>query len=554
MYIYDWEKFIIMINNSKMKAFGMPMVFSAAILLSLSATGCGGGGGAAVTAVPPAVVAGAAVKGPYVIGSAVQVFQINLTTGARILPAVGTGAVTDIYGNYSVNIPAGTAGPFEIAVTGSYLDETTGLVSANTAPTSMIVADLATATAGKVQMNPVTSVQTALVKASIAAAGAAGGATTAAQAAASISTSGSLALQKFGINTQDAAGVAIDPAKIDIFAAGGDPTVKAQFVAAAAIVADLNNNAAVSNAAGAIGADAYLQALVSDIQTGTTAATTAAGVTAAVITAAKANTANAVANLDTAILAADAANQAAGGAAAAIVAVPVAQAAVTTQAAAAPNPTVITGFGLTGNQFTVGTMPNGVATYTVAANGVATQAVPVVVGLNDVIIRLPIVDTGVFVGARANDVLNTTFNFDIKDANGPRSITGSVGPVKVFNDPAIGGLTINVIPNAVLKFDGVDATGVVVNGPAAGITNVGNNLFINGVNGLSIDANNLLGLIQAKFPAGAAVNVLGTAGTFNMKFSTGIDIGTTNAANAMTSLYPIGIAGGRQVSATITTQ
>jgi len=98
-------------------------------LMGLAGCGGGGGGGSANPSAPPAAVttlSGVASKGPFLMGSAVQVYAVNNGSKGALLAQTAT---TDNGGAYSVSLGSYT-GPVLVEVTGSYQDEATGSVLA----------------------------------------------------------------------------------------------------------------------------------------------------------------------------------------------------------------------------------------------------------------------------------------------------------------------------------------------------------------------------------------------------------------------------------------
>ncbi len=523
-----WVIFIVFkfYGGNEMKRI---MLIVAAIgLLGLSACGSSGGGIASNT------VTGAAAKGPYQIGSTVEVF--TLVNGARQIPAVATGSITDVLGNYTVTIPGGTPGPFEIVVAGRYLDETTGALSASSQPTSLIFTDAAAVGAGgAVNMNPISTIQTELVKAALVKASTNG---TTVNVAQTISSSGDLALQALGINTVDANGNKVDPRSLDILNPA-DPAIGAQALAASALIAELVNNAGASvgtlatamakdiaagKAPGAVGSDTAITAGVTSANF-----TTASTAVKAIDIAAQLNNAIAVADPTAA---------------------PSTITSVQANAATAaqPNPAVLRGLGMSNNSFTVGT-----AAYTVANTGVASTAGST--SVNNVVLGFTLVDLGNAAGTGGfATTYSTSFNFKIKSTtlNDNRIIQGSISPVTVVTDGA-GAVAITVPVNAVLHFSGIDSAGLTVASAPAGVTNLGANIIQTNANVVSIDANTLLNTIQSKV-GNAQLNILQRAGVFSFDFSLGLNIGSLNLANSgLLNLYSVTGTGGRGVTGTLTT-
>ncbi|RMH60479.1 MAG: hypothetical protein D6678_05800, partial [Zetaproteobacteria bacterium] len=196
-----------------------------AAVLTLANCGGGGGGGAAGS-----TVSGTGLKGPYQTGATVTVYQLN-TNGTRAAVA-GQGQVTDNAGRYTATITPGYNGPFEIVISGPYVDELSGQVVTTPQPTSVVVPDVATAQAGQANVNPIATIQTELAKQAMA---------KGAQPTAAIQTAGDLALQSFGIPTTDANGNPVSPASVDIFNPNTDPNIAAQVLVASATASALVN-------------------------------------------------------------------------------------------------------------------------------------------------------------------------------------------------------------------------------------------------------------------------------------------------------------------------
>ncbi len=491
-------------------------------IAALSACGGGGGGGGAAST----TVSGSALKGPYQAGATVTVYQVT-TTGARGAQ-VATGTVTDNAGHYSVSIPTGTTGPFEFVVSGSYLDEITGSVVTTPQPTSMIVPDAATAAAGQANLNPVATIQAELAKQMMA---------TGASPAAAIQSAGKLALQTFGIPTTDAGGNPVDPTSVDIFNPATDPKVAAALISASATVSALINNGAVNNVS------TFATAVAKDLKNGVAPGSAGSqsatvGATSAQLSSATTTVKNNASTILTNITTASGATT------------PVTTTTMQTAANNQPNPATLRGMAIALNQFTIGTAPNNVATYTIGTNGAATNAAGTTVAKNNVVVSFTFKDytnaTGN--GASAGTDL-TTFNFDIKSANDPRHIHGTLSPVQVVRD-GTGKVSITVPANAVLTYTGTDSAGVTVTGTA---TNVAANVIQATNSVVTIDANALLTTIQNKVNK-QQLNILQTAGTFNFDFSVGLNVGLENGAGTgLSQLLPVTATGGRGITGTITT-
>ncbi|MDQ7004111.1 MAG: hypothetical protein Q9N67_03995 [Ghiorsea sp.] len=490
-------------------------------VLMAGLSGCGGGSNPVVPTVTTNTVAGSAVKGPYQVGAVVKVYE--LTNGVRGATPVVEGTITDALGTYSVDIPSTATGPFEIVVLGSYIDETTGALSTTDQETSLVIADAANVPA-KLSVNPIASIQAAIVKEALVA-------NNGADVAATIQSSGTLALEAMGIPTVDVNGNAVDPVQLDLFDTTADPAVVAAFLTASAIVADVVNNGNGTVADFATNA-------ATDVAAGN-ALGTAGGTTAAITTAATNVAAiDLVANVAAAVTAADPTVTAT---------VATTAAAVTTATTTAATLTTLKGFVLSGNSFSVGGVAASVDAYGVAAaiTGVAKNAVSVAMTVKDL-------GTGTAPNASS---ASTSFDFYVKDTATTRMIKGTINPVKLVAD-GTGIVTFTVPAAATLAWSGVTAAGTSI--AAATATNLAANTIFNtdaaGVT--TIDVNALLTLLQNKVN-NADLNVLNIAGTFDYALGFGVNLGWANTTNdGIMNLFPTGNANvtGRAISGTITTQ
>jgi len=542
--------------RSTLKGLSMPMMASAFIMFTgLGLTSCGGGGGAAAAA--PTTVAGQAAKGPYqVAGSTVQVFQ--LVNGVRGATAVANGTILDATGRYSVDIPAGTAGPFEIVVTGSYLDEVTGALSAAPQPTSLVVTDAATAAAGNVNMNPITTIQTELVKAKLiaeaAAIAAAPAGTTVATVplADTIASSGTQALQALGVNTVDAAGKIIDPAALSILAPA-DPVIGAQLLSASALVADMVNQGAIADVS------VFAQNVATDLQAGRSpgaagSTTAGAGVTSAIMATSTTNIQapglNLATNLNTAL-----------GSAGSAVTTTITATQATTATTAQSNPAIVNGYVLGGgfdanwaaipaNSFSIGAVR-----FNVAQDGTATQAVAAAT-TTAANMKMEFVlshCTGVFGGAANSCSSNKLgqagssqgmINVVLSASDG-RRLSGTIGPVTVTTTQVFDGLagynTMNAMTlnqGATFTFIGNTAAGVQITGApqvAASLITMPTRVGRRNNQTFNLDTNALFAL----------ANIPVKAGTYAFEFSMpGLKLGFANLipgwnkANTINNLYP----------------
>lgn len=494
----------------------------AMIGLGAIVSACGGGGGGG--GVASTTVNGTSMKGPYV-NATVNIYQLTATGARGQLVATTT---TDGAGNYSANIPVTATGPFEIVVSGPYVDEITGQVVATPQPTSVVVTDAASAAAGQANVNPVATIQAELAKQKMA---------QGAPPAVAVQTAGDLALQTFGIPTVDAKGNHVSPAAIDIFNPT-DPAIAASVLQVSAAVSSLITQGAVTDVS------AFAQAAATDIANGQPlgapgTATAKAGVTAATVTAASQNVQANLANIASNI--ANATGTAPG------------VTATDLQNATVANPTVLRGMAMAGNTFTVGAV-----IYTVGKNGAATLAPgsPTSTPKNNVVLGFTFKDyTNANGNAASAGTDLTTLNFDIKSTGDKRHIQGTLSPVQVVRD-GLGNVSITVPAGATLKYTGTDSTGATVSGVA---TNIAANVIQANGNVVSIDANALLTTIQNKVkqvnPGNVQLQVLQTAGTFTFDFSVGVNVGHENVAgNGIDQLFPLSATtGGRGVHGTITT-
>ncbi|MDQ6998601.1 MAG: hypothetical protein Q9M17_07790 [Mariprofundus sp.] len=132
------------------------MLRSVAVLLMLfslfSLTACGGGGSSSSAVTSSSAISGAVSKGP-VTGALVDIYTMT-PNGAKNTFVVTSSTPTDIYGNWTVTIPAGIAGPF-IAISrgGTFTDEYTGIAGV-TAPAMKTIWD---GTATTAPITPLTS-------------------------------------------------------------------------------------------------------------------------------------------------------------------------------------------------------------------------------------------------------------------------------------------------------------------------------------------------------------------------------------------------------------
>jgi len=496
---------------------GMIVVLSVLVMGIMA--GCGGNTQVAET--PVNTVAGSAVKGPYQKGATVNVYK--LTNGVRGDIAVATGTVTDATGAYTVKIPASDTGPFEIVVLGSYIDETTGELSATDQETSLVIADAANVPA-KVSVNPIASIQAELVKKELAA-------NPSADVAAAIQSSGSLALEAMGIPTVDASGNAVDPSQLDIFDDTADPAVVAAFITASAIVADVVNkgNGTVAD---------FAANAATDVSAGDALGT--AGGTTAAITAAATNVAaiDLVANIASGVTAQDATIKPT---------VTASAADVTAATTAAATLTTLKGFVLNGNSLTIG----GVSA-TVAATGAVSSVTAVPKA--GVVIAMTVKDLGTGTAPGAAGTASSSLSFYVKDTAGSRMLKGQISPVKIVTDGS-GKVTFNVPASATLAWSGVTDAGTNLTGTASNA--VLDQVFTTTAAGVtSFDLNALLTKLQNKV-GNAALDVLSTGGTFDYAVGVGVNFGLANATNnGVVSLFPTNNANvtGRAISGTITTQ
>ncbi|MDQ7058211.1 MAG: hypothetical protein Q9N62_07130 [Ghiorsea sp.] len=489
-------------------------------VLMAGLSGCGGGSNPVVAT---NTVAGSAVKGPYQVGAVVKVYE--LTNGVRGVTPVVEGTITDALGTYSVDIPSTATGPFEIVVLGSYIDETTGKLSTTDQETSLVIADAANVPA-KLSVNPIASIQAAIVKEALVA-------NNGADVAATIQSSGTLALEAMGIPTVDGSGNAVDPAQLDLFDANADKDVVAAFLTASAVIAEVvKTNGTVAD---------FATNAATDVAAGNALGT--AGGTTAVITTATTTVGNIdlIANIASGVTAQDAAITAT---------VATTATAVTAATTTAATLTTLKGFVLSGNNFSVGGVPA-----SVDAAGVATAITGV--AKNAVSVAMTVKDLGTGTGPKAVNA-STSFDFYVKDANGTRMIKGTINPVKLVAD-GTGVVTFTVPVAATLTWSGVTAAGTSIAATTATnlAANTADTIFKTDAAGVTtIDVNALLTLLQNKVN-NADLNVLNIAGKFDYALGFGVNLGWANATNnGIMNLFPTGNANvtGRAISGTITTQ
>jgi len=472
-----------------------------------------------ITTPASSTVAGTAAKGPYQTGSTVEAYA--LVNGVRGATPVATGTVTDAEGSYSLEIPDTATGPFEIVVKGTYIDETTGAISTSNEETSLIIAD-ATNVPASLSVNPIASIQSAIVKQKLAAGGDV-------NVANEIKAAGKLALQSLGIPTADAAGNDIDPSQINILDSALDPAIAAAAIRASATVAQLAKTGTT--------AAAFATAMANDVVAGNAPGTSLSGGTTTLTNANNAvSTINVVANLN--------AGLAAGGST-------TAQITSTTDAAVQTNATTsgaavttLKGFALDSNSFVIDTQ-----VATVAADGTVTVAATI--NKTNVVLLLPIIE----LPAGADRTFNSTvaFEFDTPDLADTRRISGTINPVKIT--VTAGRVTAVVVPaNATLAWKGTTAAGTNVAGNSTNAV-LNSVISVNGSN-VMVNANSLLNTITAKIN-NADLNVLNTAGTFSYAIGFDFNVGTAAALNAgIAKLFPVSTnanVSGRAIHGQITT-
>ncbi|MBF0281059.1 MAG: hypothetical protein HQM07_00595 [Zetaproteobacteria bacterium] len=543
-----------MISNG-VKKIAIPMVVAAGMVgMSFITTGCGGGGTTSAPVAASTTVNGVVSKGPYLFGTPVNVYQV--VNGVRATTAIATGTVTDDIGSYSVVMPSSAVGPFEIVVSGQYVDEMTGGVSTTSQPTSMIVADVASAAAGQANLNPVTSIQTELTKQALL-----GGAT---DVAAAISNAGNQALTALGVSTTDSSGKAVDPAKLNMMSAA-DSKIAAELITASATVAKILNTANAANpATPTVTLATFAKNAATDIKAGAPLGTTATGSvnTAAIATAQAAVTtlgsSAILSNLTTGVT-----NQASTNGNAAPTSVTTALSsnvgpALTTAVTTQVSPAVVRGFGLEPT-FTVGTVAGSVASYTLTKTPVGLKsATPV--STKDIVLKFGFTDLNNATGMAALGTVNTynvPFNFQIKSTTGTQKVQGTIDQVLMEVD-ATGLVTAISIPTgakldytAVTAAPAVTITGAVTNSAAnSNIVTVANTPP---VNNLTVDANALLSTINNKIN-NASVNLTTVliAGTYAFDFSMGLPMGLNNGGTMANLFATTPYINARGITGTIT--
>ncbi len=552
-----------MISNG-VKKIAIPMVVAAGMVgMSFITTGCGGGGTTSAPVAASTTVNGVVSKGPYLFGTPVNVYQV--VNGVRATTAIATGTVTDDIGSYSVVMPSSAVGPFEIVVSGQYVDEMTGGVSTTSQPTSMIVADVASAAAGQANLNPVTSIQTELTKQALL-----GGAT---DVAAAISNAGNQALTALGVSTTDSSGKAVDPAKLNMMSAA-DSKIAAELITASATVAKILNTANAANpATPTVTLATFAKNAATDIKAGAPLGTTATGSvnTAAIATAQAAVTtlgsSAILSNLTTGVT-----NQASTNGNAAPTSVTTALSsnvgpALTTAVTTQVSPAVVRGFGLEPT-FTVGTVAGSVASYTLTNTPVnLTSTPPVSVSTKDIVLKFGFTALNDSTGTAALgtavlggvNTYNVPFNFQIKSISGTQKVQGTIDQVLMEVDAAGVVKAISIPTGAKLDYTAVTAapavtiTGAVTNSAANSNIVTFANTPPSKVNNLTVDANALLSTINNKIN-NASVNLTTVliAGTYAFDFSMGLPMGLNNGGTMANLFATTPYINARGITGTIT--
>ncbi|MDQ6961054.1 MAG: hypothetical protein Q9M28_00790 [Mariprofundaceae bacterium] len=540
-------------------------------VVSLAMIGCRQNpqGGGATTG--GTTISGFVQKGPFIKGTTVLAFMLDAYAN-RIGAGIPT-TTTDDLGSYSVHLP-NTVGNdlIEIEVTGTYLDENTGLPSTGTG-TGIGLLPVIVAPTGKLNVNDGSSIVTTVFKAQTnnKLLMLQGGKFTA-QTKFNLQNANKQVGTALGMSAtmNSAAGlVPLDFSQLNVLAPA-DPTLgtaNTQLLAVSAMILDaaLNSNAAT--------VDTFITALAQDIYTGVklgttldTQQTSAPGTTTTIIiqsqqkVAQATNVTKVINNINT-FITNNAANNPTAPTVTSVTVVNVANVTTTfnpviTQINNQSN-TILRGFGIANNSFDVGSAATGFVTYNVAADGVATAGNGTITA-NNVKVNLTFKDysnaggTGA-TGAKATYVTTLGFAIAASAANDSRAMTGYIYPLNITAD-GNGGVTAVIPTTAQLNFSGTTATGVVVTGtvPNLAINTISNNT----AGAVVVDMNQILKSIQnsANQPS---LNVLATTGSFKFSFGLGgLNIGSEKATTGtgLASFFPTNpIVGGRNVSGTIVT-
>jgi len=519
-------------------------------IIPLAIIGCRGGDTGSTTVVTTNAITGNVNKGPYIIAQLVTAYQLGLN-GVRTGVSVTT-KTDDNLGHYVfTSIP--WSGLTEIEVFGDYLDENTGQIIVG--GTVSAITSLSSTTTGVITIahpNVASSISASIVKQTLSSKIA----VDIYSAEAVLQSSNQQTAAALGLNITDINGAAIDLSKLNILQTG-DPVLgqtNTQLLALSAMVMDTVTTLTANN----ISMNQLLTGFATDIRTGqilgSTTNTTAGLAPNTVTNTMQASTinvqnnvANIINNITNVINTANTAPTTT-----VLTPVPTLTAtqltSVVTNVASNAN-TVLRGFTVANNQFTVGSV-----TYSVNSNGIATAGLGTILA-NNVVFGFNFKDysnlTGNGIGQATT--MPITLSFSIVSTGDSRQVSGNLFPVNVITD-GLGAVSLTVPANAVINYTGTDVNGLVVTGLA---TNIAANIIQTNAGIVTINANNLLKTIQNKLRAQTPTfNILQTAGTFNFNIGLGgINIGSENAtATGLSSLFPTGTVGGREISGTLVTQ
>jgi len=483
---------------------------------------CGGGGGGGAVAVGSNTVGGAAAKGPFQKGSTVTAFKLN-ADGTRIGTAATKASVkvTDNLGTYSIK-GLSWSGLTEVEITGFYLDENTGAVSAKMATMSTIInLPVVGAVVSNTTANPnVASTVAASVARKTLLSKPAN--VDAVLQSASLTTAAAL-----GLPTKDAKGAPIDLSKLDVTKTA-DPrfgTASSQLLALSASLLD-----ATSGGASGGSVTALAGSLAKDVLAGKALGTTSGST--AIIKASQATVIATAATIAANISAAVDTVKPGTSDPALATKLPVAAKIVKKKST-----TTLRGLACVGNTFTVGPV-----VYTISPSGAAAAGGGTIFA-NAVTFKLNVADYSNLAGTGPKAAsYAATLNFRLAStvAGDQRVISGSLSPVNISTN-GLGGVSATVPLSAVLTYSGKTRAGLAVNGTATKIKAI-----TSAANVISINANKLA----------TRLGIGLTAGTYTFAFGiAGLNLGLEKAIPpGISKLLPIGASvGGRAFTGTLTT-
>lgn len=450
----------------------------------------------------PAPLAGLASKGLYQPGSTVEVF--DLETGV----SVASGEVSDSLGHYSVTIPESVKGPFEVVVTGYYIDELTGIPSNSAQSTSLIVTE-ADRIRSLAHINPITTVQTELVKLRLANQPG----LTSEQLEQEIKSDGLLVMQAFRISTRDQHGDDVEPSDLNLVNPI-DSRHGADLLIASAVVTELINNGSVTSL------KEFAKNVAQDINNGDPIGTTSndpsvdlvAAINDAIKTV-KNQTATLLKNLEDELSKEGEHSD-------------ISQIDLDDEGQDLDDfpPTASTGFALKDNTFTVGSLNPVIGT--VDATGKVALANPV--NKDDVVFKFTLLDFN----SNKQQTINSSMGFKITDKyDRNRYLEGVISPIRV-DTFGTGKVELSVPAGAIFSYNGSTPAKTHISGVLTNLT--ANTILTTDTSGeTSLDANSLATLVQnkANVVGQTMLDFFGVATTLHCEIAISVNLGLANASN-----------------------